>query len=42
MRKKKVTYCRLKKIDTDMFELDLAGIDLKREDLDGIISDFET
>ena len=42
MRKKEVIYCKLKKIDTDMFTSDLADIDLKGDDLDGIISKFET
>ena len=42
MRKKEVTYHKLKKIDTDMFALDLADMDLKRDDQDSIISEFET
>ena len=42
MRKKEVTYHKLKKINTDMFAHDLADIDLKGNDLDGIISEFET
>ena len=42
MREKGVTYCKLKKIDTDMFALDLADMDLKGDDLDSIVSDFET
>ena len=41
LRKKEVTYHKLKKLDTDMFSLDLADIDLKGNNLDGIISGFE-
>ena len=42
MRKNEVTYHMLKKIDTEMFALDLADIYLKGDDLDGIIGEFET
>ena len=42
MRKKEVTYYKLKKIYIDMFALDLADMDLKGNDLDSIISEFET
>ena len=45
MRKKEVTYHKLKKIDTDMFALnlsDLADMDFKRDKMDRIISEFET
>ena len=44
MRKKEVTYCKLKKIDIDMFTLDLADLadmDFKGDNLDNIISEFE-
>ena len=40
MRKKEITYHKLKK--TNMFALDLAEMDLKGDDLDSIISEFET
>ena len=42
VRRKEVTYHHLKKIDTDMFTLDLADKHLKGDDLDCIISEFET
>ena len=45
MKKSEVTYCKLKKIDINKFTqvlLDLACIDLKDYELDGVISKFET
>ena len=42
MRKKEVTYHKLKKTDTHIFALDLADKDLKGDDLDSIVSEFET
>ena len=42
MRKNEVTYHKLKEIDTDMFALDLADININGDDLDGIINKIKT
>ena len=42
MRRKEVTYHKLKKNDIDMFALELVDMDLKGDNLDSITSKVET